>query len=169
MLQIELTTSEEWPVTEDWRELAKKSVQAALLVSPYGELLNRNFTLEISIRLSDNDELQTLNASYRGKDKPTNVLSFPQVQPDLLQSLTNSDDGEVLLGDIILAHGVCATEAADKKISIRNHVAHLLVHGTLHLVGYEHDIEHDAIIMEDLEISALAKLGIADPYFIIEE
>ena len=169
MLQIELGSSEKWAAEEDWPELARKAALAALEVSSYGELAHQKFALEISIKLSDNDEVQGLNRSYRGKDKPTNVLSFPQVQHDLLQSLTNSDDGEVLLGDIILAHGVCTAEADKKKISIRNHVTHLLVHGTLHLLGYDHEDEHDAIIMEDLETSALANLGIADPYYIIEE
>lgn len=120
--------------------------------------------LEISIKLSNNDEVQELNSAYRGKDKPTNVLSFPMVPHDLLESLSNSDDGEVLLGDIIMAHGVCADEAKEKSISMADHAAHLLIHGVLHLLGYDHETEPDALIMETLEVKALKKLSIANPY-----
>ena len=79
--------------------------------------------------------------------------------------LANSDDGEVLLGDIVLAHGVCAREAEEKAIAIDAHAAHLIVHGTLHLLGYDHEQgEAEAEAMETLERAALAALGIADPY-----
>ena len=109
-------------------------------------------------------EVQDLNTNYRGKDKPTNVLSFPMVQPDLLQSLENSDDGEALLGDIILARETCAREAEDKGVSMAQHATHLIAHGTLHLLGYDHENEPDAERMEELEVKALATLGLANPY-----
>lgn len=164
MLQIELSSGREWQDIADWQKLSEQAAGAALFVSPYGELAQQNFALEVSIKLSDNDEVQQLNASYRGKDKPTNVLSFPLVPHDLLGSLSNSDDGEILLGDIIMAHDVCANEAQEKSISMTDHASHLLVHGILHLLGYDHETEADALIMEDLEVKALQNLGIANPY-----
>jgi len=92
------------------------------------------------------------------------------VQADLLETVTqNSDDGEVLLGDIVLAHGVCAAEAAERGIAIETHATHLIVHGTLHLLGYDHIDDADAEKMEAIEVDALASLGIADPYLIKED
>ena len=127
-------------------------------------------TIEISVRLAGDDEVRTLNAQYRGKDTPTNVLSFPMIQPDLLETVTqNSDDGEVLLGDIVLAYGVCAAEAAEKGVSVEHHATHLVVHGTLHLLGYDHLGDGDADAMEEIERTALASLGIADPYLVRED
>lgn len=164
MLQIELTAGPQWKNVDDWQKRSEKAARAALSVSPYGELAEQSFALEISIKLSGNDEVQQLNAAYRGKDKPTNVLSFPLVPRDLLGSLSNSDDGEILLGDLIMAHDVCSREAQEKSISMADHASHLLVHGILHLLGYDHETEADALIMEALEVKALHNLGIANPY-----
>jgi len=104
-----------------------------------------------------------LNAEWRGKDQATNVLSFPLAEPDELDD-TSPDGPELMLGDIVLARGVCAAEAADKAISIEAHASHLLVHGTLHLLGYDHGDDETATDMEAREVRALARLGIADPY-----
>lgn len=164
MLQIELNTGPDWQGKSDWQKRSEKAANAALSISPYGALVHQKFALEISVKLSDNDEVQKLNAAYRGKDKPTNVLSFPLVPQDLLQSLSNSDDGEVLLGDIIMAHGVCVDEAKEKSIAMEDHASHLLVHGVLHLLGYDHETDTDALIMEEMEVKALHNLGIANPY-----
>ena len=152
-----------WP-DADWTTLAEAACRTALAETPYAGLIDASFCCEISIRLTDDDEVQTLNAQYRGKDKPTNVLSFPMVQADLLESLANSDDGEVLLGDIVLADGVVAREAAERGISIADHATHLIVHGLLHLVGYDHEQDAEAEAMEEMERRALASLGIANPY-----
>jgi probable rRNA maturation factor len=161
--------AEGWP-DNDWEALAARAAEAALAQSPYGEWLTSPATIEIAVRLTSDDEVRTLNAQYRHKDKPTNVLSFPMVQPDLLETVTqNSDDGEVLLGDIVLAHGVCEREAAERGISIETHATHLIVHGTLHLLGYDHIDDMDADRMEAIEVDALASLGIADPYLIQED
>lgn len=152
-----------WP-DADWTTLAEAACRTALAETPYAGLIDASFCCEISIRLTDDDEVQMLNAQYRGKDKPTNVLSFPMVQADLLESLSNSDDGEVLLGDIVLADGVVAREAAERGIMITDHATHLIVHGLLHLVGYDHEQEAEADAMEEMERRALASLGIANPY-----
>jgi len=169
MLEIALSREDAWP-DHDWEALADRAARAALSLSAQGEMLTIAATIEISIRLADDDEVRTLNAQYRHKDKPTNVLSFPMIQPDLLDTVTtNSDDGEVLLGDIVLAHGVCAREAEERGISVADHATHLIVHGTLHLLGYDHLGEDEAEAMEAIETDALASLGLADPYLIRED
>jgi probable rRNA maturation factor len=169
MLEIALSREEAWP-DHDWEALATRAARAALSLSAQGEMLTSQATIEISIRLTDDDEVRTLNAQYRDKDKPTNVLSFPMIQPDLLDTVTtNSDDGEVLLGDIVLAHGVCAREAEERGISLADHATHLIVHGTLHLLGYDHLGEDEAEAMEAIETDALASLGLSDPYLIRED
>jgi len=170
MIQIELTREEPWPADTDWDALAARATRAAIGLTPYGELLTTAATVEISVRLTSDEEVRTLNAQYRQKDKPTNVLSFPMVQPDLIDTVSqNSDDGELLLGDIVLAHGVCEREAAERGIPVEAHATHLMVHGVLHLLGYDHMADDEAEAMEELERQALASLGIADPYLIRED
>lgn len=169
MLEIAVALEEPWPEA-DWAALATRAVRAAIALTPYGDLVTAPVAVEVSVRLTTDDEVHGLNRQYRHKDKPTNVLSFPMVQPDLLDTVTaNSDDGEVLLGDIALAHGVCVAEAAARAIPVADHATHLIVHGTLHLLGYDHIDDHEADAMEALEVQALASLGIADPYLIDED
>lgn len=169
MLDIELSRDEPWPEA-DWQALAERASRAAVARTPHGELATTPALVEVSVRLTSDDEVHTLNRQYRGKDKPTNVLSFPMIQPDLLDTVSqNSDDGEVLLGDIVLAHGVCVAEAAERGVSLDDHVTHLLVHGTLHLLGYDHLEDGEAEAMEAIERDALSTLGIADPYLVRED
>ena len=163
MIHVETAIEVPWPVG-DWEALATRAVGAALSASPHGDIADARFVAEVSVRLTSDEAVQALNAQYRGKDKPTNVLSFPMVQPDLLDGLANSDDGETLLGDIVLAHGVTAREAEEKGVTIEQHATHLIVHGLLHLLGYDHEQgEAEAEHMADAERAALASLGIADP------
>ena len=164
MLNIETSIEgDSWPGSE-WQRLSDEAVRAAILGSPHAHLAEGRMNTEISVRFSTDAEVHDLNRRFRGKDKPTNVLSFPAVQPDLLPAMTNSDDGEVLLGDIILAAETCAREAKEKGVALDVHARHLVVHGTLHLVGYDHQNEADAVDMERLETAILAGMGIADPY-----
>ena len=170
MIHIELAHEMPWPDATDWDALAVRATRAAIERTPHGELLTTPATVEISVRLTSDDEVHALNRQYRQKDKPTNVLSFPMVQPDLIDTVSqNSDDGELLLGDIVLAHGVCEREAAEKGVSVQEHATHLLVHGTLHLLGYDHMGDDEAEAMEEIERQALATLGIADPYLVRED
>jgi probable rRNA maturation factor len=163
-LLVETTVaSDAWPQV-DWETLAARAVEAALTLTPHAGLASADFATEVAVRLADDAEVRTLNAQYRGKDKPTNVLSFPMVQRDLLDALANSDDGEALLGDIVLAAETVAREAAEKSIPVEAHAAHLIVHGTLHLLGYDHGTDSDAAHMEAIERDALARLGLPDPY-----
>ena len=110
-------------------------------------------TGEVVVLLADDAALQDLNARFRGKDKPTNVLSFPAPEP--------SRD---VLGDIALASGVLAREAQDQAKPPAAHLAHLVLHGFLHLLGHDHETEAEAAIMEALETKLLAEMGYPDPY-----
>jgi probable rRNA maturation factor len=165
VILVEADVSEEWDSSTGWRALAERAVRAAVAASAHGALIDARLAVEVSVKFTGDDEVQGLNSSYRGKDKPTNVLSFPMFEAALLPSLAQTDGGEVLLGDLALAHGVCEREAAEKGIAVADHAAHLVVHGTLHLLGYDHEEGDEAAeAMESLERTALAGLGIADPY-----
>ena len=106
---------------------------------------------EISLVLSDDEEVHTLNKNYRGVDKPTNVLSF-ETKDDLM------------MGDIVMSLDTLSKEAENESISLLAHYTHLLVHGVLHLMGYDHIEDDDAKVMEELEVKILGQLGIANPY-----
>jgi probable rRNA maturation factor len=119
--------------------------------------------LDVALRITDDATIHGLNRDWRGKDKPTNVLSFPMLESSDLET-ANVAGPELLLGDIVLARGVCLAEAADKQVTVEDHATHLIVHGTLHLLGYDHHDDGDAADMEAREIRALHRLGIANPY-----
>ena len=168
MIQAESDVGADWDADGAWEALAQRAVEAAVLHSPYRVLCEKPYPIEVSVKFTDDAEVQTLNAAYRHKDKPTNVLSFPMVQRDLLDAFNREGDGEVLLGDIVLAAGVCAREAAEKGVAVEIHATHLIVHGTYHLLGYDHMNDAEAEEMEQLERDALATLGIDDPYAVDE-
>jgi len=168
MIQAESDVGADWDADGAWEALAQRAVEAAVLHSPYRVLCEKPYPIEVSVKFTDDAEVQTLNAAYRHKDKPTNVLSFPMVQRDLLDAINREGDGEVLLGDIVLAAGVCAREAAEKGVAVEIHATHLIVHGTYHLLGYDHMNDAEAEEMEQLERDALATLGIDDPYAVDE-
>lgn len=122
--------------------------------------------LEACVALSGDQRVCELNKQFRGKDKPTNVLSFPA--PPLPAKAQGQEGAERFIGDIILACETVLREAADLGISPRHHLQHLVVHGLLHLIGYDHDAEEDAERMEAVEVAILSRLGIPDPYMIAE-
>lgn len=111
---------------------------------------------ELTIRLVDDEESQRLNHTYRNKDQPTNVLSFP-VDPALPLEIP-------LLGDLVICAPLVEKEAKAQNKSLKDHWAHLVIHGILHLWGYDHITDEDAEVMESLEIKLLSQLGIANPY-----
>ena len=119
--------------------------------------------VELSVVLTSDEKVRALNAEWRGKDKPTNVLSFPQAEPDELVG-ADTPGPELMLGDIVLARETCAREAEEKALRLPDHAAHLLVHGTLHLLGYDHMDDQTAEDMEAREVRALARLGLPNPY-----
>jgi len=161
MIEVEVSTSPAWDIFSDWPRRAHDAVLTAARVSGHQAIEDSPAPFEISVKLSDDAEVRTLNAAYRGKDKPTNVLSFPMLSP---QELVSPPAHGGLLGDIVLAYETCAREAAEKGIAVADHASHLIVHGTLHLLGHDHDEDARAETMEDIERMALGHIGIADPY-----
>lgn len=115
---------------------------------------------EVSVVLSNDQHIQILNAQYRGKDKPTNVLAFPVGGEDM----PGIEGMPLLLGDVFLAFETLVTEAQDQQKDFLSHAAHLLVHGVLHLCGYDHQDARESEEMEMLEVEILKKFDIADPY-----
>ncbi|MGL4371195.1 MAG: rRNA maturation RNase YbeY [Alphaproteobacteria bacterium] len=141
--------------------------QLGQLVLARGILPKQKMTaLEISFLLTDDAHIQDLNRDYRGYDKPTNVLAFPSMSPFFWLSEKSGDayPEALLLGDVVLSLETIAEEAKQFAISFENHLTHLTVHGTLHLLGYDHLEASDALKMEQLEQQILERLGIPNPY-----
>lgn len=158
---LEIDVDPVWGQDTDWEALANRAAEAAAQVAP--ELAHDN--LIVSLVMADDDEVHALNKQWRAKDKPTNVLSFPMLSREEVLHAAADEGAPGMLGDLILAHGVCTREAAEKGISTEVHATHLIVHGMLHLAGYDHETgEADATAMEALETKALALLGLPDPY-----
>ncbi|KPF68623.1 hypothetical protein IP69_11365 [Bosea sp. AAP35] len=132
---------------------ASRATQAALAVSPVQPIDGA----EVSLLLTDDKRIRIVNRDWRGLDKATNVLSFPAVPA---KQIARSP----VLGDIVIAYETVAREAQDENKSLGDHFSHLVIHGLLHLLGEDHETEAEAQRMESLEIAALARLGIADPY-----
>ena len=142
----------DWSRLEGAEDLAQRAAEAAVIVA---EETEEDF--EVSVMLTDDAHIRELNRTWRQKDKPTNVLSFPA--PD-----QPGAEGPRHLGDIALAYETLVRESEEESKALADHFAHLIVHGILHLLGYDHEDEEEAEDMEALEVKALATLGIADPY-----
>lgn len=162
-LEIALEADAEWDSSKSLVPLIRKAVEAAIAESDFPDLATSGRPVELSVRLTGDEQVRSLNAKWRRKDKPTNVLSFPMAE-DYELSDENVVSKELLLGDIIVARGVCEREAQDKGVSVEQHATHLVIHGTLHLLGYDHQSDADAADMEAREVRALERLGIANPY-----
>ena len=142
-----IVEGEDWSALGDIDALSRRAFAAAAKEEPAEGL--------VSLLLTDDGELQQLNRDFRGKDKPTDVLSFPALPMD-----------RPLLGDIAVAYGVSARDAAVQGKALADHLTHLLIHGYLHLLGHDHETPTEAGEMEAREIRALAALGIANPYLL---
>jgi probable rRNA maturation factor len=159
-MMLEIDIEDGWPGAAEWEAVAHRAAGAAAQVAT--ELASPR--LSVSLLFTSDAEIHTLNREWRDKDKPTNVLSFPMLERAELLALRPEGPPE-LLGDIALAAETCAREAADKGVPLDHHAAHLVIHGLLHLAGYDHETsDEDAAAMEARETKALAFLGIADPY-----
>ncbi len=144
-------------------------LQTLFYTTVHAEPLNLHFAWEITLRIVDAEEGKNLNANYRHKDYATNVLSFYYGNPFADFEFLDADDivikeESIGQGDIVLCAPVILKEATEQKKSILEHTAHLTVHSTLHLLGYDHETEQDAAIMENLEIAILQQLGFNNPY-----
>ena len=148
-----LVEAGDWPARAKLRALAARDLGAAIAAArpPLAE------GSEISLVFTDNAHMRVLNRRYRRKDKPTNVLSFPA-------PAASAKTFGPLLGDIVLAAETVAAEAKAGKVPLDHHLAHLIIHGFLHLLGHDHVRAGEAAVMEGLETAILAGLGIADPY-----
>ena len=146
-------------IPDDWVYPAEKRLQRWL--DKALEILAIDEALEVTVRLVDNAEIQELNREYRGKDSPTNVLSFP-CDWDLPEEPR-------LLGDIVIAVEVVNQEAREQKKKMEAHWAHIVIHGLLHLLGHDHVQEEQAEVMEGLEKRILQALGFPDPYLLVCE
>ena len=143
MIDIEIE-DDGWSQIPDVEALVARAAEAALA----GE---RGRT--VTVLLTNDETVRDLNERFRGKNRPTNVLSFPAI-----------DNPEGFIGDVALAHGVCAREAAEQGKSLAHHLQHLVAHGVLHLVGYDHQTDAEAEAMEALEREILSGLDVPDPY-----
>ena len=143
-----------WPPKRRLRSLVGKAVEAAL--SEAG--VDAGAASELSVVFSDDAHIRTLNSGWRGKDKPTNVLSFPAFP------VTPGKRLPPMLGDVVLAAETVAREAELEGKPLDHHITHLVIHGVLHLIGHDHEDEAEAEAMEALERAALARLAIPDPY-----
>lgn len=134
-----------------------------LKLNNLSNLLNVDKPLSINLLLSDNNEIQALNKEFRKLNKPTNVLSFANIDdPDFEEYIQHEEI--INLGDIIIAFETMENEANIKQISLQNHLCHLLIHGILHLFGYDHQQDNEAEEMEGIEILILQQINIPNPY-----
>jgi probable rRNA maturation factor len=143
-----------WMATQDTAHWIERAIAVALEDLPAGR------PIEVGVRLVDDGTIQGLNREWRGRDKPTNVLSFPMGDPAPVA------DAEFpwLIGDIVMSFDTVAAESARDHKELNHHAAHLALHAALHLIGHDHEDEQDAERMEAAEIKLLARIGIADPY-----
>jgi probable rRNA maturation factor len=151
-----LTVAECWQNEANAESTIHRAIEAAaeIIDADVGET-------ELAIMLTDDAGIRILNSNWRGIDKPTNVLSFPALQP---AGPGGPDDAPRMLGDIAIAYETTRKEADDEQKPFDHHLSHLAVHGLLHLVGYDHEDDADAEVMEALEVNILAQLGIPNPY-----
>ncbi len=164
-------SSGDWDLDDDPPDLiVQRAAQAALAMAHAGAFQTYAGPSELSVTLADDETLADLNRRYRGKDGPTNVLSFPSFDPtdllDQFQTLPGiaHSGPPLMLGDVVVADGVLRAEAQAQGKTRHDHLTHLVVHAVLHCLGYDHEKDEEADEMEALERRVLATLGIADPY-----
>ena len=150
--------SEDWLRAEPAAEaICSAAAKAAVTASGLA-------SAEVSLVLSDDPAVASLNSTYRGKSGPTNVLSFPAGDGVDDSAAAERDGPPLLLGDVVIAFETTAAEAAATGTALADHLRHLVVHGILHLVGYDHETDADAAVMEGLEVEILREFGVDDPY-----
>src|SRR6476620_5141127 len=162
MARFALPITEVLVVAECWETKPEAEAVIQRAVAAAAEIVNAGLgEAELAVMLTDDAGIRTLNSNWRGIDKPTNVLSFPALQPT---GPSGPDDAPRMLGDIAIAYETTRKEADDEQKPFDHHLSHLAVHGFLHLIGYDHEKDADAEAMEALEQEILAQLCIPDPY-----
>ncbi|MCK1710243.1 MULTISPECIES: rRNA maturation RNase YbeY [unclassified Bradyrhizobium] len=162
MLHPNLPMTEVLVVADCWQSEPDAETVIQRAVAAAAESVDEDVAeAEVAVMLTDDAGIRTLNSNWRGLDKPTNVLSFPALQPE---GARKQGDAPRMLGDIAIAYETMRREADEEQKPFDHHLSHLAVHGFLHLVGYDHENDDDAEEMEALETQILAHLGIPDPY-----
>lgn len=154
----------DWEAIPDLSRLADRAVSASLAAVGIP-----TEAVTVSLLLTDDDEMRRLNRTFRERDRATNVLSWPSMALDAPLTARDIEDPPVFLGDVALGYQTVLAEAREQSKTIEQHASHLIVHGVLHLLGYDHQIDEDAAFMEGREVDALARLGWPDPYEIDAE
>jgi probable rRNA maturation factor len=162
MAQSALPMTEVLAVADCWQSEPDAEAVIHRAIAAATEIVDADIgEAELAVMLTDDAGIRTLNSNWRGIDKPTNVLSFPALQPT---GDGTPDGAPRMLGDIAIAFETTRREADDEQTPFDHHLSHLAVHGFLHLLGYDHEEDDDAEAMETLETEILAQLGIPDPY-----
>jgi probable rRNA maturation factor len=156
-----LVVADGWRAEPDAEAVIHRAIAVAAETVHAGLNETRIAEAELAVMLTDDAGIRTLNRNWRGIDKPTNVLSFPALQPT---GSGGPDNAPRMLGDIAIAYETMRREADDEQKPFDHHLSHLAIHGFLHLMGYDHETDDDAEAMESLEQEILAQLGIPDPY-----
>jgi probable rRNA maturation factor len=156
-----LVVADGWRAEPDAEAVIHRAIAAAAETVHAGLNETRIAEAELAVMLTDDAGIRTLNRNWRGIDKPTNVLSFPALQPT---GSGGPNEAPRMLGDIAIAYETMRREADDEQKPFDHHLSHLAIHGFLHLMGYDHEADDDAEAMETLEQEILAQLGIPDPY-----
>jgi probable rRNA maturation factor len=156
-----LVVADGWRAEPEAEAVIHRAIAAAAETVHAGLNETRIGEAELAVMLTDDAGIRTLNRNWRGIDKPTNVLSFPALQPT---GSGGPDNAPRMLGDIAIAYETMRREADDEQKPFDHHLSHLAIHGFLHLMGYDHETDDDAEAMETLEQEILAQLGIPDPY-----
>jgi probable rRNA maturation factor len=162
MARFALPITEVLVVADCWQTEPEAEAVIQRAVAAAAEIVDADVgEAELAVMLTDDAGIRTLNSNWRGIDKPTNVLSFPALQPS---GPGGPDEAPRMLGDIAIAYETTRRQAEDEQKPFDHHLSHLAVHGFLHLIGYDHEKDGDAEAMETLEQEILAQLGIPDPY-----
>ncbi len=169
MISVDVAVkSKKWLVEKNIENFITKSCKKIIPLTEINKILKEKFTLELSISLVSDQQMKKINLEFRGKNKATNVLSFPALDENLLhkiglKKLVNSAN-YLFLGDIVISYETIQKESLAQKKKIHDHINHMILHSILHLIGFDHEDEKMAEIMEKTEIKILKKIGIKNPY-----
>jgi probable rRNA maturation factor len=169
MIQVDVALkSKKWLEEKNIENFIVKTCKTLIPLTDLKKILSKNFSLELTVLLVSDRQIKKINSQFRGQNKPTNVLSFPSLDENLirksgLKKAVGSCD-YLLLGDVIISYETVKKESLAQKKKFHDHLSHLILHSILHLIGYDHQEEKMATKMESLEIKILKKLGLPNPY-----